>query len=346
MCNPRELRRLSVHVCICVCIRSIVHIKSGNEERERVSISRLERERMGEERHWRRRPPAAFILTIENYVKLSEKVDKFESHPFSACGYTWTLIMYPKGNKEDGGGGHTSLYVKIDEACLRDAAGGEVYAEVKFYQYRYTWGQYVILKNNNEVARFRREKPEYGFGRVSEYPGYIQAGEGFVGEEGSILVGVDIFVAPIYKQSQVLSLKDTIDDSFFSWTLRSFSALSQHVYQSVHFSAGGRCWALKLYPNGNGAGEGNSLSLYVVCRDAEPNEKIYLRAKLQVADRRRSKHAEKLVDDWSNTREVGWGYQQFVPLAEIRDPSKGFLLNDALKIHVEFIQLTKSTYFK
>lgn len=54
--------------------------------------------------------------------------------------------------------------------------------------------------------------------------------------------------------------------------------------------------ALKVYPNGNGTGEGNSLSLYVILSENQilkTYEKVYVRAKLRVLDQKQSKHLQK-----------------------------------------------------
>lgn len=51
--------------------------------------------------------------------------------------------------------------------------------------------------------------------------------------------------------------------------------------------------ALKVYPNGDGEGQGNSLSLYVVAAGVKSYDKIYLRAKLRILNQRDSKHVEK-----------------------------------------------------
>lgn len=51
-----------------------------------------------------------------------------------------------------------------------------------------------------------------------------------------------------------------------------------------------------MYPNGDGAEEGNSLSLYVILSENQslkPYEKVYVRAKLRVLNQNKSKHLEK-----------------------------------------------------
>lgn len=48
-----------------------------------------------------------------------------------------------------------------------------------------------------------------------------------------------------------------------------------------------------MYPSGDGEGQGNSLSLYVVAADVKPYDKIYLKAKLRILNQKDSKHVEK-----------------------------------------------------
>ncbi|EFH56689.1 hypothetical protein ARALYDRAFT_320059 [Arabidopsis lyrata subsp. lyrata] len=98
---------------------------------------------------------------------------------------------------------------------------------------------------------------------------------------------------------------------------------------------------IKVYPNGDGYGKGNSLSLYLL---SDSNENAYVRAKLRVLDQIRSNHVEKLVEGWPNatTNNNGWGYEKFVSLADLKDASKGLVVDDAIKVEVEFIGFSKT----
>ncbi|CAE6001957.1 unnamed protein product [Arabidopsis arenosa] len=98
---------------------------------------------------------------------------------------------------------------------------------------------------------------------------------------------------------------------------------------------------LKVYPNGDGYGKGNSLSLYLL---SESNENAYVRAKLRVLDQIRSNHVEKLVDGWPNAtaNNNGWGYEKFVSLADLKDAAKGLVVDDAIKVEVEFTGFSKT----
>ncbi|OAP10246.1 hypothetical protein AXX17_AT2G17720 [Arabidopsis thaliana] len=97
----------------------------------------------------------------------------------------------------------------------------------------------------------------------------------------------------------------------------------------------------KVYPNGDGFGKGNSSSVYLL---SESNEKAYVRAKLRVLDQIRSNHVEKLVDGWPNATAInnGWGFEKFVPFADLKNASKGLVVEDALKVEVEFIGFSKT----
>ncbi|CAA0369291.1 unnamed protein product [Arabidopsis thaliana] len=138
------------------------------------------------------------------------------------------------------------------------------------------------------------------------------------------------------------SFEENIKDPIYTWKLNRFSTLYSDSYTSAPFSSGGSSWVLKVYPNGDGFGKGNSSSVYLL---SESNEKAYVRAKLRVLDQIRSNHVEKLVDGWPNAtaNNNGWGFEKFVPFADLKNASKGLVVvEDALKVEVEFIGFSKT----
>lgn len=50
------------------------------------------------------------------------------------------------------------------------------------------------------------------------------------------------------------------------------------------------------------------------------------------------------VESWSDQAN-SWGFQKFVPFSDLKDTSKGLLVNDTLKIEVEFEDFSKTKYF-
>lgn len=41
----------------------------------------------------------------------------------------------------------------------------------------------------------------------------------------------------------------------------------------------------------------------------------------------------------------GWGYNEFIPFSDLKDSSKGFLVNDILKVEVEIEAISSTKYF-
>ena len=44
---------------------------------------------------------------------------------------------------------------------------------------------------------------------------------------------------------------------------------------------------------------------------------------------------------WFSTKEESWGFSEFLPLKDINDAAKGFLVNDTLLVEAEIIVMSK-----
>lgn len=55
------------------------------------------------------------------------------------------------------------------------------------------------------------------------------------------------------------------------------------------------------------------------------------------------------VDNWYNGPGYGdgsgWGYNEFIPFSDLKDSSKGFLVNDVLMVQVEIEAISSTKYF-
>ena len=51
------------------------------------------------------------------------------------------------------------------------------------------------------------------------------------------------------------------------------------------------------------------------------------------------------ADHWFTSPGLGWGYHEFIPLADLRDSWKGFVLNDVLIVEVEMEAISSTKYF-
>ncbi|KAL0746723.1 hypothetical protein Bca101_028725 [Brassica carinata] len=70
---------------------------------------------LGETRAFREERPSSKIVTIAGYSVIKGRFEPYESSVFEAAGYRWRLVLYVIGNKNDGGAGHISLYVRMEE---------------------------------------------------------------------------------------------------------------------------------------------------------------------------------------------------------------------------------------
>ncbi|CAH8390384.1 unnamed protein product [Eruca vesicaria subsp. sativa] len=275
----------------------------------------------------RTRPPISYCVKFESFATMSKLVtgngDKYESRPFSAGGYNWTFLIYPNVNKPVGSGGYVSLYVKVDNSSFI-ATQNEVYAWIKFLTYKSTTDTYHEL-HATEAQRFHLFKQEYGMLTFLEIGYYQNPAYGFIFNGGQSVFGVDIVVS---KQSA------TWEDVSYEENIRNIAS-----YTSDTFSSGGRNWVLKVYPHGVGSATGNSLSLYLL---SASNEKGYVKAKFRVINQTPSNNVEKQVGGWPNAKENGWGVDKLIPLADIKDPSKGFLVKDTIRFEVEILAFSRT----
>ncbi|CAH8258060.1 unnamed protein product [Arabidopsis lyrata] len=217
----------------------------------------------------------------------------------------------------------TSYCVKIQSfATLSKLVkdNGDMYESRPFSVGGYNW-TFLIYPNEN--------KPQGSGGYVSLYVRI---------DNSSLIANPE----DVYAEITFLVYKSTIDKYHI---LKETKAQRFHLFRQqwgqLNFLEIGRvlCRVLKVYPNGVGSGTDNSLSLFLL---SASNEKGYVEAKLRVIDQSRSNHVEKQVRGWPNATENGWGFEKFIPLADIKDTSKGFLVNDSLKLQIEILSFSKT----
>ncbi|CAI0402494.1 unnamed protein product [Linum tenue] len=134
-------------------------------------------------------------------------------------------------------------------------------------------------------------------------------------------------------KDQAVTRKETVK---FTWRIENFSQLKEKNLFSDTFLVGGRKWRVSLFPQGNNL---HYLSIYLKFADSEtmPNGwsvPAVLGFNL-IAPFVPSSTVRKWTKHNFNIREVDWGFSSFVPLRELRDPLRGFLVNDTLTIEAE-----------
>ncbi|KAH0926106.1 hypothetical protein HID58_018362 [Brassica napus] len=311
-----------------------------------AAINGAEPRLSAEQKFMRTRPPSAYCVRIESCSELMTTSPnlQYETRPFSVGGFNWTFILQPFGNKTSVGD-WISAYVAIDPSGLV-GENREIYADLRFLVYSKSKDQYWTSMDT-EIRHFHQFRTTWGSPNFIQTKQFKAKDKEYIFDDDQCVFGVDISVYPYFNQWEILSIDKTVYGPN-SWKLMKFSTLTRDFYISDDFSVGGKKWALKVYPNGNGTGEGNSLSLYVILSENQilkTYEKVYVRAKLRVLDQKQSKHLQKPILSWFDTPGEGSGFEQFVSFTDLQNPAKGFIVDDSLTVQVQFEATSSTNYY-
>ncbi|XP_057475351.1 MATH domain and coiled-coil domain-containing protein At3g58270-like [Actinidia eriantha] len=120
--------------------------------------------------------------------------------------------------------------------------------------------------------------------------------------------------------------------SRFTWTIEKFSSLSMKLYSEI-FNFGGYNWRVLIFPKGNNV---DHLSLYLDVADSPTLPHGWSRhtqfSLALVNQVRKSETLKKDTQHTFNARESDWGFTSFICLSELLDTSKGYLVNDTIRI--------------
>ncbi|XP_062207011.1 ubiquitin C-terminal hydrolase 13-like isoform X3 [Phragmites australis] len=124
--------------------------------------------------------------------------------------------------------------------------------------------------------------------------------------------------------------------SRFTWSIEFFSKRNVRKHYSDDFLVGGYKWRVLVFPRGNNV---DHLSMYLDVADANvlpPGWSRYAQFSLAVVNQLDSKlSSRKEATHQFNARESDWGFTSFMPLVDLYDSSKGYVVNDKCIIEAE-----------
>ncbi|KAL1212209.1 MATH domain and coiled-coil domain-containing protein [Cardamine amara subsp. amara] len=293
-------------------------------------------------KNWRQHPPSSYSLKISKLSQLT--LYKYESRWFLSGGYNWRLVIYPKGNEQDDGSGFISMYVEFDNTCLSSTSLMEVFAYLTFFVYNKKENKYFSLQDV-EVKRFNALRTVWGLSQVLSLETFNDPKDGYMFEGEQCEFGVDVMIASPFTKWEVVSFDDKLSYPKFSWRVKDFSVLKENFYRSNNFSMGGRNWNQLLYPKGDSRADGKCLSIFLNLDGSETlkgDEKIYVRARLQVIDPRGSNLFTKSLNNWFTEENKCWGIVEFLSLAKLREAYLD--LEDTLTLETEFEVVSVTKY--
>lgn len=122
----------------------------------------------------------------------------------------------------------------------------------------------------------------------------------------------------------------------FTWTIENFSRLNTKKLYSEVFYVGGYKWRVLIFPKGNNV---DHLSMYLDVADSATlpyGWSRYAQFSLAVVNQIHAKFTvRKDTQHQFNARESDWGFTSFMPLSELYDPGRGYLLNDTCIVEAD-----------
>ncbi|KAK4798330.1 hypothetical protein SAY86_030656 [Trapa natans] len=124
----------------------------------------------------------------------------------------------------------------------------------------------------------------------------------------------------------------------YAWRIDNFSKMAALECSSEVFTVGGCNWKVLLYPKGNKTDDYLSIYLEVAdaatlpdgwCRDAEFT--FALLNPCNGVDSMKKMGGRNTF----KVREINWGYNKYVPLIELHDHGRGYLVNDTIVVEVK-----------
>ncbi|OMP06464.1 TRAF-like family protein [Corchorus capsularis] len=116
----------------------------------------------------------------------------------------------------------------------------------------------------------------------------------------------------------------------FRWKIENFSLIKTKKSYSDIFFVGGNPWRVLIFPKGNNV---DHLSIYLDVPDAAtvpPGWSRYAKFRFTVINQIDPKNSTSKETSHNFNAEVSdWGFTQLLPLSELRNLKKGFLMNDA-----------------
>ncbi|XP_031120535.1 uncharacterized protein LOC116023674 [Ipomoea triloba] len=275
--------------------------------------------------------PSHYMLEIESFSSLTKMLTEngtqfFKSKIFEASGYKWTFSLYPNGDGD--GKGHISVSLCIEDTDALPLSW-EIYTDLKFLIFDHKRDKYSIFQGG-VVNRFHRLKPECGIAKLVPRDVFDDATNGYL-VTNKCVFGVEVLVLDSKFTRECLSPAVKVDKTF-TWKVLEYSKLNSQARYSDKFTAGSLIWKLRLDPLGDSKSYGENLAVYLMLDPQNICSRMLVYFMLRIRNQKSGKHKEMQLCRCFAPGPLGWGSSVFMSLTELRDSSKGFLVNDCIII--------------
>ncbi|CAH8359688.1 unnamed protein product [Eruca vesicaria subsp. sativa] len=285
--------------------------------------------------------PSSKIVTIAGYSVIKGRGEPYESSVFEAAGYKWRLVLYVVGNTHDGGAGYISLYARIEETESLPS-GWEVNVDLKLFVHNPKLHKYLTV-TDGAVKRFSAGKKEWGFVQLIALSTFENTNEGYIVQDTCSFGAEILIVKPAEIQEKVTFISNP-PDNIFTWKILRFSNLEDKFYYSADFLVGDRYWRLGFNPKGDGGGRPHALPIFLFAQGFRPNAvatNTWGAVNLRLKNQRSTNHRQIYSAAWYPIRsDYGVGVNNIILLADLKDASKGYLVNDAIVFEAEMVKVS------
>ncbi|KAF8080967.1 hypothetical protein N665_0911s0002 [Sinapis alba] len=340
--QKRSLGFISLAFLFITCSSAEFLIQQVTEGRGTENNSSYNlRANLGVTRVLREERPSSKIVTIAGYSVIKERHEVYESSVFQAAGYKWRLAMYMNGNPNDGGNGYISLYVRIEETESLPY-GWEVNVDLKLFVHNPKQHKYLAV-TDGAVKRFSAAKKEWGFGQLIALSTFQNTNEGYIVQD-TCSFGAEILIVNPAEQQEKVTFISNPPNNVFTWKILRFSNLEDKFYYSADFLVGDRYWRLGFNPKGDGDGRPHALPIYLYAQGFRPNAVVtntWGAVNLRLKNQRSSNHRQLYSAAWYPIRsDYGVGVNNIILMKDLKDLSKGYLVNDAIVFEAEMVKVS------
>ncbi|KAF2553074.1 hypothetical protein F2Q68_00036690 [Brassica cretica] len=193
------------------------------------------------------------------------------------------------------------------------------------------------------VKRFTSAKKEWGFGQFISLATFQNANQGYIVQDTCSFGAEILIVKPAEKQEKVTFISNP-PNNVFTWKILRFSTLEDKFYYSDDFLVGDRYWRLGFNPKGDGDGRPHALPIYLYAQGFRPNAVVtntWGAVNLRLKNQRSSNHRQLYSAAWYPIRsDYGVGVNNIILMKDLKDTSKGYLVNDAIVFEAEMVKVS------
>ncbi|GAB4852791.1 hypothetical protein Ancab_016999 [Ancistrocladus abbreviatus] len=191
-----------------------------------------------------------------------------------------------------------------------------------------------INMTNARTRSFNAGRREWGIPEAISAKDFFDKSNGLLIND-SCTFGVEVYVVDqTLVRTSRLSMMEEQTSRSFTWPIYDLSAIRPSLF-SHQFKIEDRSWKLEIYPRGHLTGQGKYLSLYFYLidhTDLVGGKKLYVDVQLKLKDQLGDGYHEKNVGIWFDSEKDHGGPHDFLELAELNNPTKGYRLDDRVMI--------------